>query len=293
MILSQTTWCALRFGEKRSIEMIAAAGFDAADYSMTELRSDGGILSTDEYKKYAAELRETAERCGIFFNQAHAVTYMGAEDAETEYRRLVAANRRAIEVAGLMGIKTIVVHPISGGRYIGREEQVFELNMKYFRELLPCAEKYGVKIACENMWCGDEKRGVARGSVCSNPFEHAHYVDEINNEMFAACLDVGHSSLAGREAQDCIRVLGSRLQALHIHDNDYRDDMHTLPGLSEMNWDEITKALADINYQGDFTLETDHFFDSLTTVEETKTGLKLSELIGRKMISKIENFKNK
>jgi sugar phosphate isomerase/epimerase len=109
--------------------------------------------------------------------------------------------------------------------------------------------------------------------------------------MIVACLDVGHSSIAGREAQDCIRVLGKRLGALHIHDNDYLDDTHTLPGLSEMNWEEITRALADIGYEGDFTLETDHFFDSLCTVEETECGLKLAALIGRKMINKIESCK--
>lgn len=67
--------------------------------------------------------------------------------------------------------------------------------------------------------------------------------------------------------------------------------MHTLPGLSEMNWEEITKALADINYKGDFTLETDHFFDSLDTLEEAETGMKLAELIGKKMIRKIESYK--
>ena len=77
----------------------------------------------------------------------------------------------------------------------------------------------------------------------------------------------------------------------YIHDNDYLDDMHTLPGISEMNWDEITKALAEIDYKGDFTMETDHFFDSLCTEEETILGLRLSVLIGRKMIAMIESYK--
>lgn len=117
-------------------------------------------------------------------------------------------------------------------------------------------------------------------------------VDEINSPMFTAYLDIGHCSLAGREAQDCIKVLGNRIGALHIHDNDYKDDMHTLPGLSEMNWSEITKALAKVNYRGDFTFETDHFFDSLNSPEETATGLKLAELIGRKLIRQIEDHKN-
>lgn len=291
MILSQTTNCASKFGEIKSIELIAKAGFDAIDYSMSPMKSDACILNSDEYQKYVSELCETAKRNNIFFNQGHAVSYIYNEDAETAYNLLVQRNMRAIKIAGFMGIKTLIVHPVVSGNYIGNEEYVFEQNMKYYKTLLPYAEEYGVKIACENMWCGDKKRGVVRGSVCSNPYEHAHYVDAINSDMFVACLDVGHSSLAGREAQDCIRVLGNRLQALHIHDNDYKDDMHTLPGLSEMNWNEITKALADIDYRGDFTFETNHFFDSLDTIEETELGLKLSELIGRKLIKKIDEFR--
>ena len=291
MILSQTIKCASKFGEAKATEMLAEAGFDAIDYSFSSLKSDDSILLSDEYKKYISSLCETAERNNIVFNQGHALTYVYNENTEVAYNLLVERNIRALEIAGIMGIKTLIVHPVGTGSYIGNEEAIFEKNMKYYRTLLPYAEEYGIKIACENLWCGDKKRGVTRGSICSNPYEHAYYIDEINSNMFVACLDVGHSSLSGREAEDCIRILGHRLQALHIHDNDYKDDMHTLPGLSEMNWEEITKALADIDYKGDFTLETNHFFDSLNSIEETQTGLRLAELIGRKMIKKIEDYR--
>ena len=292
MILSQTIKCASRLGEKKAVELITKAGFDAIDYSMAELKSDNSVLNSDNYKSYISDLCETAKKHNVIFNQGHALTYIYNENPETAHRLLTERNIKALEIAGLMGIKTLIIHPVDVGNYIGNEESVFEKNMKYYRTLLPYAEEYGVKIACENTWCVDKKRGVTRGSVCSNPYEHAKYVDEIKNDMFVACLDVGHCSLSGREAADCIRVLGKRLGALHIHDNDYKDDMHTLPGLSEMNWDEITKALAQIEYPGDFTLESHHFFDSLNTEEEVFTGLKLAALIGRKMIKKIEDSIN-
>lgn len=291
MILSQKNVCATRFGEMRAIELIAQAGFDAIDYSMSNIAKDGNVLDSDNYKKYVNELRETAKRNNIIFNQGHAVTGVGIDDPEVAYKVLAQKNIRCLEIAGLLGMKTLVVHPYGTGAYIGREEEVLERNMRYFKLLLPYAEEYGVTIATENMWCDDKKRKTRRGSIFSNPHEHARFIDEINNEFFGACLDLGHTSIAGREPQDNIRVLGDRLKALHVHDNDYLDDMHTLPGLSEMNWEEITKALSDIDYQGDFTLETNHFFDSFETEEEIKLGLKLSEVIGRKMISKIEKYK--
>ena len=291
MILSQTINCVLRFGSVNAIKMIADAGFDAIDYEMDDAFKNKSITTDDERKKYVKSLLEEAKRNNVYFNQAHAITYIPADDPEDSHRLVKETNKKVIEIASLMDIKTLVVHPASFGGYVGNEEYVFERNMKYFKELLPFAEEYGVKLACENMWCNDKRKKVSIGSVCGNPYEHCYYVDAMNSDMFVACLDVGHSSLAGREAQDCIRVLGDRLQALHIHDNDYLDDMHTLPGLSEMNWDEITKALADIDYKGDFTLETDHFFDSLDIIDEAVTGMKLAELIGRKMIRKIERYK--
>ena len=291
MILSQTINCVLRFGSVNAIKMIADAGFDAIDYEMDDAFKNKSITTDDERKKYVKGLLEEAKQNNVYFNQAHAITYIPADDPEESHRLVKDTNKKVIEIASLMDIKTLVVHPASFGGYVGNEEYVFERNMKYFKELLPFAEEYGVKLACENMWCKDKRKKVSIGSVCGNPYEHCHYVDAMNSDLFVACLDVGHSSLAGREAQDCIRVLGDRLQALHIHDNDYLDDMHTLPGLSEMNWDEITKALADIDYKGDFTLETDHFFDSLDAWDESVTGMKLAELIGRKMISKIECYK--
>ena len=288
MILSQTTSCASKFGEEKAVEIIAKAGFDAVDYCMLDLDKEDYVLNSDNYKAHALKLVEVAKRNNVYFNQGHAVGYIPHEDHDTVIKKLIEKNSRAIEISGIMGIKTLVIHPVAFGNYIGREEYVFEKNMQYFKGLLPYAEEHGVKLACENMWCSDKRKKVTTGGVCGNPFEHARYIDEINHPLLVACIDVGHCSLSGREASDCIRVLGDRLGALHIHDNDYLDDMHTLPGLSEMNFDEIMKALKDIDYKGDFTLETDHFFDSLNTIEETEAGMKLAELIGRKLLAQIE-----
>ncbi len=291
MILSQTTDCVSKFGDEKAIEMLAKAGFDAIDYNMADLKNDTSVFNSSNYKEYAQALREYAEKNNVIFNQAHALTGINHKNPQTVYNQLVQRNARALEIASIMGIKTMVVHPLETGNYVGNEDFVFEKNMKYFKELLPYAEKYGVKLACENMWYYDKKRGIRTGSVCSNPYEHAYYVDQMDSQMFVACLDLGHTAIAGREPQDSIRVLGDRLQALHIHDNDYLDDMHTLPGLSEMNWNAIVKALADVNYSGDFTFETEHFFDSLESEEEVHTGLKLAELIGRKLIRQIKSLK--
>ena len=67
-------------------------------------------------------------------------------------------------------------------------------------------------------------------------------------------------ALCGREPEDAIRILGrDRLGALHVHDVDYVNDLHTIPYLGRVNWSNVITALADIGYKGEFTMESDAF----------------------------------
>ena len=58
-----------------------------------------------------------------------------------------------------------------------------------------------------------------------------------------------------------------------------------------MDWDEITKALADIGYSGSFTFEADNFLKSLKDEDSAFCALKLMESVGRNLIKKIEQYK--
>ena len=40
---------------------------------------------------------------------------------------------------------------------------------------------------------------------------------------------------------------------------DYVDDLHTLPGVEKINWENVCRALGEIDYKGEFTLEADNF----------------------------------
>ena len=103
MILSQTIKCASDFGETKAIEMIAKAGFDAVDYSFSLTKNANHPLNTDAYKEHIALLCETAKKNGVYFNQGHALTYIPATTREELYGLLLEANKKVIEIAGLMG----------------------------------------------------------------------------------------------------------------------------------------------------------------------------------------------
>ena len=83
----------------------------------------------------------------------------------------------------------------------------------------------------------------------------------MNDPYLVACLDIGHAEMKGlgTNAVEMIHALGKeRLRALHIHDNDKWHDSHRLPFTMDIDFAPIVKALKDIDYQGDFTLEVDH-----------------------------------
>jgi sugar phosphate isomerase/epimerase len=196
-----------------------------------------------------------------------------------------------LEVSALAGCGIAVVHPVHHEEYLGHEEERFAQNMKFYRALLPYAKEYGIKIALENMFQKETKRKVIGHDTCSRAEEFIRYLDTLDDEHFVACLDLGHCGVVGLEAQDMIRALGhERLQALHVHDNDYTKDQHTLPGLGKMNWEEIMKALAEINYQGEFTYEADRFLFDMPTPMLPRAVSFMVEM-GRYLIGRFEEYR--
>ncbi len=246
--------------EKR-IELFKNAGFTAMDFGLFEMSKDDSTFLTDRWQEEARGIREITDRMGFPVVQAHAPFVFTSEQNNTPelFESVVVARvSRSIEIAGILGAKIIIVHPLQFLPYCDCAEQLFEMNMDYYRRLIPVAAKAGVKIAVENMFQRDPRRKHIVPSTCARPEEMIRYHDTLNSEWITCCLDVGHVGLPVQyiEAYDFARALGhDRLQSLHIHDNDYQQDRHTLPYLGIMDWAEICKALGEIDYQGDFTFE--------------------------------------
>ncbi len=282
---TQTLIPAKQFGIKRAVEIILDAGFPAIDITM---HAPADFFLTDDYKQTAAELRAMTDARGAVFNQAHA-PFGGGYENYTE--KLVPTFPRAFEFASLCGIKNVIVHPLQRGRYYGNAEELFEMNMEFYTKLAPLARDNGIKIAIENMW---QRHPVSKhicDDVCADPRELARYYDSLGNSTdFTVCLDLGHVALCGREPEDAIRVLSSRIGALHVHDVDYVDDLHTMPGLGRINWDNVCRALADVGYSGEITLEADYFMKNMDD-ELIPDAVKLLEASARHLARKVEKYK--
>lgn len=285
-LVTQTCILAETFGDEECLRVLAQAGFDAVDWSFFGMEQDRGIWCGAAWREHALRLKEAAEACGIGFSQAHAPfpSSRGEEPYDTKIRTWIL---RSMEAAALMGVRNIVVHPMQELEYAKNREKLWEENLAFYRSLIPYCETFGIRVCAENMWQWDKKRNYIVESVCAPPEEFNGLLDELDSPWIVGCLDLGHCALVGREPQDMIRAMGAkRLQALHVHDVDYRRDCHTMPFLESIDWEAVTQALADIGYQGDLTLEADEFLRGMPSTLMPE-GSRMMARTGRYLIERI------
>ena len=112
----------------------------------------------------------------------------------------------------------------------------------------------------------------------------------LDSPWITACLDLGHCGLVGQLPQNMIRALGhDRLGSLHIHDNGYKLDEHNLPYMGKIDWDEVTKALGEIDYTGDFTYEVRlQNLNSSADAKLLSLALDYAAKIGKHLVAKVD-----
>ena len=273
-------------GEEKAVEYVARAGFDAWDFSMfsmcncdwksnTLLENDHPLAGAD-YLKFARQLKQIGLDNGIVCNQSHAPFPSRCPELRSYFKR-------AIECTAEVGGKICIIHPDN--------DKSPEDNAEMYFELLPFAKECGVKIATENMWNWNYEKGHSSFAACATPESFNAHLDAVNDDYFTACLDIGHAEMKGSDttAVEMILALGDRLEALHIHDNNKRDDSHQIPFSMDINFEEIVKALKKINYSGWFTLEADQYLKDYTA-ENIFEGIKNLRTSARRLADMFESL---
>jgi sugar phosphate isomerase/epimerase len=277
---TQTDCLQNTFGIEKAIEIISCVGFDAIDISLFTADWEENPLSRSDYKEYARYLKSIAKCNGTYFNQSHA-PFPSFKEGNDEYNTFIyPAIVKAIEFSAEIGASQVIVHP-----FVMKKNQKKE-NLKFFNSLLPHCKEYNIKVALENMFGRNKKTGRLVPNVCSTGKELSEYVDALDSKYFTACLDIGHAGLVGETAVNMIHALGhDRLTALHVHDNNMLEDMHTLPFTRDLDFEAITAALKDIKYSGDMTLESDHFlydFPDELKVDATRLMAVVAKYLAKK-----------
>ena len=244
-----------RWGEER-YKKRREFGFTHVDI---DLGNDKTIIFTgtpEEQENVILNEKKLAKEAGIIIHQAHGPFRWPIQDGTVEERaERMEKMKHSIRVASKLECKNWVIHPMMPFGWQerihnpGHEQETWDINLAFMRELLIVAKECDVIICLENMPMPDFSIGSVE--------EILRFVNEIDDENFKICLDTGHAAVyPGQSVGDAVRLLGDKIQVLHVHDNNGRNDNHWLPYHGVIDWEDFGKALKEINFQGVFSYET-------------------------------------
>ncbi len=254
--------------DRQLIDFCADHGFAHLDVSLDiyDRYFNWYQASDDECREYARKIRAYGEEKGVFFTQTHlpydlSFVYRLENTPKEEQLpcahfkdpRFLDMHKKAARFSSYLGTKFCVAHPLCLHYTEEDYETEKQINMEYFKDLNDTAVKCGVKLALENIY--DWKEGKIRLIYPSKALGLKDYIDSLDSDNVVACIDTGHAHIAGESLVDVVKVLGDRVQALHLHDNDTKTDQHIFPGMGTIDWQSFKKALKDIGYMGQFNLE--------------------------------------
>jgi len=270
---SYHTWKTL--GIEGAVRALKEAGFDAVDWSF--YWDAKKAFCGEDYLEKAQEVKDALEKYGLKCNQAHAPFDMTYEKPWDDSCFDYLAIRRSIEAASIIGAKHIVVHGLRAPEGSVSKQSILE-NARYFRQMEPLCEKFGIKIAIENLM-----------DSCTWPDLMKMLYEELNSPNFVLLVDIGHAWVrAGMQPGQFLRQIGPGLvKGLHVHDNhgvELCKDEHLLPYQGTIDYDDFYAALRETGYDGDFTLEIIHHMRTYAKQGLLPEALSFAHSLGRKML---------
>ena len=262
MKISVTTYEACtKLGWENGLSLIKDSGFDGVDFSLeTDVLYEA--LEGD-YREWARSKRAYMDAIGLECVQAHAPcnTVLYGDPLDESHKGFVEVTQ-AMEIAAIVGAPIIVVHAVMVPPMFDPSEAI-DINIRYYKALLPYCEKFGIRVAIENLYayCAYRERYI---SLLDTPQEMLAVYHGVNSPWVTVCLDLGHASFLDYHAEHFIPHLGKGvIGAIHAHDTNLREDSHLLPFTGKMNFPAIIQALKAVEYDGAFSLEVPYFFNRL------------------------------
>ena len=156
--------------------------------------------------------------------------------------------KRALETADSIPFRNLIVH--LGGRDDEWSPRTIEYAEIALEHLGAFARPLGVRLLVENL--------------TSDPTTPEHLLtilDLGHMDQVGVCLDLGHAHFTVG-VQEAIATLGSRIAAVHAHDNHGVKDEHLWPGDGTIDWPATVAALNALPEPPAITLEPSQSFSS-------------------------------
>ena len=218
-----------------TLSLCQEAGYEAVELVFTE-EKDLNVDMSD------AEIKTVGERCAgagveigsVIANYAERGSLMSRDAAEQEKCRRCL--NRSLEIAGLLGVDGILLHPgqlTAEGTY----EEAWNDLRDALREMAAVAEKNQAAIGLENVW----------NKFLLSPWEARSFIDEVGSPWVGIYLDTANMMAYGHPEQ-WIRGLGERIKKVHFKDFKRRE--HSFVNLldGDTDWPTIMHELRQAGY---------------------------------------------
>jgi D-psicose/D-tagatose/L-ribulose 3-epimerase len=127
-----------------------------------------------------------------------------------------------------------------------------DLLVQNLKELAAYANDHGVILCVEPL-------NRFETSFLNLATQAVEVVDRVESPACQIMLDTFHMNIEEKSLGDAIRAAGPRLKQLHSCEND-----RGAPGSGHVPWDDVAKALKDINYDGPVVIES--FTDKVESI---------------------------
>lgn len=220
-------WFGYEITCKERYRKIKEAGFDGV---LLYWSDEFGNADYKLFPKYAEESGLYIENIHTSFDNINSI-WLDNQDGKSIEDYLL----QCVDDCAAYAIPTMILHLSSGNN----PPPMNSFGFDRIKRIAEKAEKHEINIALENL---------------RNSESLAYILGRIDSQHIGFCYDSGHHHCRNPE-EDLLTKYGSRLMALHLHDNDGTDDQHGLPFDGTIDWDKTIRDIFQTNYSGAIALE--------------------------------------
>lgn len=238
------------------LDSIKSIGYDTVELGLGTMNPNLGI----------PELRSMLDKIGCAGLELSEVVvqldYINRSEAEN--RANIELTKKCIHIYSEAGIK--IINLFTGPRpwiqnplVVGRDISIlhaWETLFTAFDELVPEAEKYGIDLAVESVWC----------HLCHDFFTTQYLLNRYDSPRLGVNFDPSHDKTAGNSDMEFLLTGYGRDRIKHIHlkdavgvmgKNERGESNFMFPVLGEglIDWASFRRGLDKIGYDGSMSVE--------------------------------------
>lgn len=247
------------------VKQIKDAGFDAIE--IWGMRPHFDYKDKEWAEKFSKLLKENNVKVVSFHAPIYEevtppdkrkwLSYSSKDNAVRQ--KALAETKELIDCMGIFEAGLLVIHGLED-RKETESEKAFH---KSLTELTEYCRERNIRIAVENVL-----HGATAEKIMGLIDDERH-----NPDLVGICLDLGHSNISNNPVND-LEECSERLFAIHVSDNNGREDSHSIPFTGNIDWMQVAAVLKKIGFDGYFMYEIRNREDINNTLNRINESIK-------------------